>query len=362
MRRFLLTLAFLLAATAACPAQFLSDTVTLAFVGDVMQHIAQLQDACKQGGEYDYSAYFKYVKPYFDQADFTVANMEFTCGVKPYTGYPCFSAPEALAAEARRSGIDLFETANNHICDKGLRGLDSTMAIYRRNGWDYTGIYQDTVSRFINDPAVYEIKGIRIAFINITYGTNGNRIPAPRVVNLLDTASVAASILRARERGAELIVALPHWGTEYRLKPDASQIRWERFLYSHGVDIIIGSHPHVVEPVVALTDSLSGEIRHITAYSLGNYISNMSIRYGRIGALAVVRVVKTHGTEKIEILQPEVHYLWCCKAGRLEKGWTTAPIEWLLSDGPDGPGKALDTSEKAKISLEWNLLRKELGI
>ena len=360
MRRLLLSIAILLSASAACNAQFLSDTVTVAFIGDVMQHVGQLQSALKDGGDstYDYSGYFKYLKPYFDSADFTVANMEFTCGVVPYTGYPCFSAPESLAAEARRSGIDLFETANNHICDKGSRGLDSTISIYSRNGWDYTGIYRNGVEEYVNDPAIYEIKGIRIAFINMTYGTNGNRVPEPYSVNLLDSADVAADIRRAKERDADLIVALPHWGIEYKTSPCDSQKKWEKFLYSHGVDIIIGSHPHVVEPVVASVDSASGKIRHITAYSLGNCISNMSIRYGRIGALAVIRIAKMHGTGEMEILQPEVHYLWCCKPGRLEKGFTVAPIEWLLSKDCKG----LDSAERQKVKGEWTQLQKEIKI
>ena len=233
-----------------------------------------------------------------------ISPMEFTCGVTPYTGYPCFSAPVSLAAEARRSGIDLFETANNHICDKGSRGLDSTISIYSRNGWDYTGIYRNDVEEYVNDPAIYELKGVRIAFINMTYGTNGNKIPEPYSVNLLDTADVAASIRRAQDRDAELIVALPHWGTEYKTSPSDSQKRWEKFLYSHGVDIIIGSHPHVVEPIVALTDPASGKIKHITAFSLGNYISNMSIKYGRIGALAMIRIVKVHELAKDMAVPP----------------------------------------------------------
>lgn len=360
MRRLLLSISILLSSSAVCHAQFLSDTVTVAFIGDVMQHIGQLQSALKDGGDstYDYTDYFKYLKKYFDAADFTVANMEFTCGVTPYTGYPCFSAPVSLAEEARRSGIDLFETANNHICDKGRRGLDSTISIYSRNGWDYTGIYRNNVEKYVDDPAIYELKGVRIAFINMTYGTNGNKVPEPYSVNLLDTADVTASIRRAQDRDAELIVALPHWGTEYKTSPSESQKRWEKFLYSHGVDIIIGSHPHVVEPIVALTDSESGKIEHITAYSLGNYISNMSIKYGRIGALAMIRIVKVHGTGAIEILQPEVHYLWCCKPGRLEKGFTVAPIEWLLSDDCKG----LDRTERLKVKSEWAQLQKEIEI
>lgn len=359
MRRLLLTSAALVCASISCGAQFLpGDTVTLVFAGDIMQHTAQTASALKCGGDsvYDYTSYFRYIRPIIDSADFAAANMEFTVGVRPYTGYPCFSAPEELAAEVSRCGFDLFETANNHICDKGRAGLDSTMAIYERNGWDYTGVYRDGLSEMLDNPYFAEICGLRVAFVNFTYGTNGNRIPAGYLVNVTDTARVAAALGRAREGGAELVVALPHWGTEYSLSPDASQKKWQAFLYSHGADLIIGSHPHVVQPTVTLKDSISGKINHITVFSLGNLISNMSARYTRIGSLAVIRVVKPRNGGEIEILEPEIHYLWCCKAGRLDEGFTTAPTEYLLGEGAE----RLATGEKARIDDELKGLRSKI--
>jgi poly-gamma-glutamate synthesis protein (capsule biosynthesis protein) len=332
----------------------------MVFVGDIMQHTSQLENALECGGDssYDYSSYFKYTRPYLESADIAVANMEFTVGVRPYTGYPCFSAPESLAAEASKNGIGLFLTANNHICDKGRKGLDSTMAIYGRNGWKYTGIYPDSSSERINNPEIIDIKGIKVAFINFTFGTNGNRIPDGYVVNVADTASIAAALKRAAEDSADMIVALPHWGTEYSTSPCKVQTALEKFLYSHGVDIIIGSHPHVVEPVSVSRDSLTGSIKHITFFSLGNFISNMSAKYTRIGALAIVKVVKWDNGGGIEILQPEVHYLWCCKAGKLEKGYTVAPISYLLENCKS----ILPEEEYFKIESEWEQLGKELNL
>ena len=215
-----------LAGIAACLAARAqsADTVRLAFIGDVMSHHPQVTAALRAGADpaadssYDYSDCFKYVRPFFDSADFVVANMEFPVGVRPYTGYPQFSAPPAAAYETLRSGVDLFLAANNHICDKGLAGMDSTYTIYSRMGVPFTGFYRSEGEELEKYPLTVSVKGIRIAIINFTYGTNGLPVPAPYRVSTMDTASVRAAVERAREQKADYIIAMPHWGEEYQLK------------------------------------------------------------------------------------------------------------------------------------------------
>ena len=181
MLKFFRKLSLLWFALSACPAVqgAQPDTVRIVFIGDVMSHGPQLTAALRRGGDrsnpadFDYSACFRHVRDRFDRADFVVANMEFPVGVVPYSGYPLFSAPQSLAREARRSGIGLFLAANNHICDKGRAGLDSTYAVYSRLDVPFTGFYRSEGEEFENNPLIINIKGIDVAFINFTYGTNG---------------------------------------------------------------------------------------------------------------------------------------------------------------------------------------------
>ena len=249
------------------------DTLSILFMGDVMQHRQQLHSALIPGTDstlsssYDYSSYFAHVQHFIDEADFTVANMEFCLGGPPYTGYPSFSAPEALAEEAAEAGIDLFLCANNHICDKGRRGLVSSLEKYGKIGVPVTGVYRDSLDEQKHNPYIAELGGVRVAFINFTYGTNGIRVPEPFIVNMMDKEKVREAFVRAREMEADIIIALPHWGQEYTTVPDSRQREWAEFLLECGADAVIGSHPHVIQPV-----------EFPVAYSMGNFISNMSLR------------------------------------------------------------------------------------
>lgn len=303
------------------------DTISLAFVGDIMQHRRQLVCARAKGGDtlssksYDYSSYFKYTKDILSQADFAVANMEFVCGEPPFTGYPSFSAPTSLAEAASDAGIDLFLCANNHIFDKGQKGYERTVRTYNDLGVPYTGVYRSREDQDTLYPYMADIKGVKCAFINFTYGTN--LAASKAVVSRMDSLSVMKAISNARRGEADIIIALPHWGVEYSVAESPQQRKWEEFLYRQGVDLIIGGHPHVVQPVNVIEDE-NGDIEHITAYSLGNYISNMSAKNTQIGFIFVVNISK--GDRGCKILSGEAIWLWCARGGRFEANYTTFPI------------------------------------
>ena len=328
------------------------DTARIVFIGDVMSHGPQAAAALRAGGDrndpadYDYSACFRHVQPYFDAADYVVANLEFPCGVKPYSGYPFFSAPQSLAVEARRCGIDLFLTANNHICDKGRIGMDSTYVVYSRLGVPFTGFYRSEGEEYQTNPMLVNIRGIEVAFINFTYGTNGN----PYRVNLLDSTHVKEVITRAKDRGAELIVALPHWGEEYHQTPSREQQRWTEMLLRCGVDAIVGAHPHVVQPV-------RFEPPHAVAWSLGNFISNQSDIFTQIGMIFELVVVRDR-QGKVSIAEANPTYTWCSRRRMLEQNYTVIPIlEWL------GRREAwLDKSDYDKMSREWDAFKLKFGL
>ena len=331
------------------------DTIRIIFIGDVMSHGPQVTAALRHGGnrndpaDFDYSSYFKHIRHRIDAADFAVANMEFPLGITPYSGYPRFSAPQSLAYEAQRSGIDLFLTANNHICDQGRAGIDSTYVVYSRMGIPFTGIYRSEGEEYENNPLIVNIRGIDVAFINFTYGTNGLPVPAPWRVNLQDSVHVKEVVARAKARNAGLIVVMPHWGEEYHLLPNASQQRWVEMLLRIGVDAVVGGHPHVVQPA-------SFEAPHAVAYSLGNYVSNQSDVNTQIEMLYEIDLVNDGGKAVIANAFPT--YLWCSRRNGLEKNYTVIPIlDWI-----GRRDEWLDKSDYDKMVREWEALRRKFDL
>lgn len=305
------------------------DTLSILFMGDVMQHSRQLQSAHIPGTDtlvassYDYSSYFTHIRPYIDSADLTVANMEFCLGGPPYTGYPSFSAPESIAEEAAEAGIGLFLCANNHICDRGRRGLASSFEKYSEIGVPITGIYRDSLSWMNDNPLITVIKGIKIAFVNFTYGTNGVRIPAPYIVNMMDRHSVRAAIERAREAEADIIIALPHWGEEYCTQASESQREWAEFLIGCGADAVIGSHPHVVQ-----------EVELPVVYSLGNFVSNMSRKDTELGLMFRIDIAVT-ALGWTFIAGGEAIPVWCSRGGGYQEEFTVLPVREFLNRGDE---------------------------
>jgi len=349
-RRNLLTL---LLGLALCQAAFAGrpDTVRIVFIGDVMSHGPQVSAALRHGGnpanpaDYDYSSYFQYVQPWFREADLVVANMEFPVGVLPYSGYPFFSAPPALPDEAQRSHVAVFLTANNHLCDRGKTGLDSTYARYSRMGIPFTGFYRSEGEEYENDPLILDIRGHRIALANFTYGTNGLPVPPPYRINRLDSTHIKEVLARGRARGAEYLIALPHWGEEYQLTPNASQRRWADLFFQAGADAIVGAHTHVVQPVETMADG-----RPI-AWSLGNFVSNQPFPYSQIGMLLSLTLVFDGEDIRVADLSPT--YLWCSRKHMLEKNYTVIPLlEWIGTRD-----RWLDPSEYDKMVREWTELK-----
>ena len=247
--------------------------VTLLFAGDIMGHTAQYQVAYNpETGEYDYSDCFRYVEPYVQGADFACGNLEVTLGGPPYSGYPCFSSPDALLYEVQNTGFDLLFTANNHVLDRGKSGLERTIMMLDSVSMPHAGSYVDSLSRDTSYPVIMDVKGLKVGFINATYGTNGIREKAPNVVNKLDTVQMTHDLERLAEMGADLKVAVLHWGIEYELWGNKSQLQCAKSLVDHGADLIIGGHPHVVQNADTLFSSSGKPV--VLYYSMGNFISN----------------------------------------------------------------------------------------
>lgn len=303
---------------------FVQDTLEICFMGDVMMHSAQIDNARRKDGSYDFSTYFQHIEDRISKADLAIANMEFTLGGEPYSGYPCFSAPDALADYCADCGFDLFLCANNHIFDTGSKGAERTLERYREleisKGIKFTGLAGNETEYSRNFPLMIRRKGISLALVNFTYGTNiGGSAKWPKVNYEADKRAISEALSKAMEADCDYAVALPHWGQEYKLQHSDSQEKTAKWLISEGTDMIIGAHPHVVQDMQMIEGSP-------VVYSLGNAVSNMSAANTQIELMATVRIAR-HGNGDLEMLPLEFTYLWCSRPGGYCSSYTVLPIK-----------------------------------
>ena len=269
---------------------FAQERITLLFVGDLMQHDAQIK-AAKTADGYDYTDCFKHVKEEITQADIAVANLEVTLGGKPYRGYPSFSAPDEFLHAVKDAGFDVLLTGNNHCLDRGSRGLERTILMLDSLDFASAGTYINEEQRRERYPLLVEKNGFRIVFLNYTYGTNGLEPVLPRIVNYIDKEKMKEDIAVARRMRPDAIIACMHWGIEYRLLPQKAEKDLADWLLAQGVDHVIGSHPHVLQPMEVKKD-VHTPAKHLVVYSLGNFISNMSKENTDGGAMVRLELIK----------------------------------------------------------------------
>ncbi len=281
-----------------------TDTLRLLFAGDIMGHAMQIKSAEVSPGVYDYRPCFRYISPTLEKADLVLGNLELTLpGPPPYSGYPMFRSPDALGAALREAGFDVLVTANNHSNDARGRGVVSTIETLRRLGFQQTGTFKNQRERDLFYPLMIYRNGFKLALLNYTYGTNGIPTDPPTIVNMLDTALMAADLAEARARKPHFIIAFVHWGTEYQTEENASQRQLAHFLIRQGADLIVGAHPHVVQPIKVETVVLpDGSKRSaVVAYSLGNFISNQQKIGTDGGILFGVELLHREGVPRAEV-------------------------------------------------------------
>ena len=289
----------------------------LLFVGDAMQHQAQLDRAKEIGGDcYDYSGCFTLIAPEVTAADYAVCNLEVPLGGGPsYTGYPCFSAPDSYAKALRDAGFDLFLTANNHCLDRRDRAARRTLIALDSLGVDHIGTFHDAAQREKLVPFIKDINGFKIGFLNYTYGTNGIEPHDGVEVALIERDRMADEIRKTREAGAEIVVVTIHWGIEYVLLQNKNQESLADFLVDQGVDLIIGGHPHVIQPMKVVRNEKEGK-DVLLVYSLGNFISNMKTADTRGGALVRPRCRNGPPGSTAESAFPQRRYRTAAGHGR----------------------------------------------
>lgn len=277
------------------PKSCAEHSCTIVFSGDFMQHTPQITAATLPDGGFDYVTPLNSIARVWRAADFAVVNLETTLAAKPpYTGYPMFRSPAAIAHALKQSGVTHVALANNHAMDAGSKGVESTLSALESAGVEYVGVRRATDA----DSIKYLSKGaLKIALLNYTYGTNGMPVPFGVALGLIDTTTIAKHVCAARADSATHVVVFFHWGNEYERRANEDQRSLAAWCRASGVDLVIGSHPHVVQQI----DREAGVV-----YSLGNFVSNQRERYKNSGISVRVTFLKGLDGARIEFLP---HYV-----------------------------------------------------
>ncbi|MGD0753422.1 MAG: CapA family protein [Bacteroidales bacterium] len=284
------------------------DKISLLFIGDIMGHDEQIWSAeNRETHLYNYDDVFKYIKPVIADADIAIANFEVTLAGPPYIGYPQFSSPADLAVACKNAGIDYLVTANNHAADRGKKGIISTINKLDSIGIPHTGTFLNSSSRDSLTPMMIHRNGTSIALLNYTFSTNGIIVPEPVVVNMIDKESITKDVKKAKDKKADIIILFLHWGTEYDTIPSKSQTDLAEYFQSIGVDMIIGSHPHVLQKMARIRNNVTGN-DDVIVYSLGNFVSNQ--RKPKTDGGSMVRVEITKNNDKYSISNAGYYLTW----------------------------------------------------
>ncbi len=282
-----------------------------AVAGDIMAHESQLHAAYDKACDcYDFKPVFATAAPLFQGADVAIANLETTLPGKHYSGYPAFGAPDALVDAVKSAGINLLTTANNHCLDKGKAAMIRTLKVLDEKGIPHLGTYAS--KKDYEDQRVFLLKqnGISVAMLNYTYGTNNIRTPKGVVVNRINKAQISRDIAAARGHNVDAVIVLFHFGQEYLNQPDAYQRKMVAHALASGADIVLGGHPHHVQPYELLRnkDHAGKETPQLVAYSVGNFISAQRERYTDGGMVLYFTLKKIQGAGGAAIDIADVHH------------------------------------------------------
>ena len=258
--------------------EFIPPTVQIVMVGDMLMHGRVMDSGKKDDGSYNFDHLFENVKDTIENADLALVNQETILGGTELglSGYPAFNSPYELGDSLVSAGFDVILHATNHTLDKGKTGVLNCMNFWDTNYPDinYLGINKSQEEQD-TDIFVYEQDGMKIAILNYTYGTNGIPTPSdmPYIVNYMNEEKIIQD-LKTAEEIADFTIVCPHWGTEYVLTATSSQKNWAEIFMENGADLVIGTHPHVIEPVEMITDENGNEM--LVYYSIGNFVNGTS--------------------------------------------------------------------------------------
>lgn len=312
---------FLLFFFSNCSTHFIRDlttpeekTVQVSAVGDIMVHSTQLTSAfdpkCKC---HNFHPVFKNIKEYLVSADIAFGNLETTLpgDSKLFAGYPQFGAPDELAHALKDAGFDILTTSNNHSVDTGRKGIDHTIDTLDSLGIRHLGTYKSIEEFEKNRILLYTKNGINFAFLSYSYSTNGIAIPKDKVVNIIDKDRIREDIQLARSKKPDVLIVAYHFGTEYARFPDKFQKEMVDFAFQEGADIILGGHPHVLQPYELdwIQDKYGERKQRLVIYSLGNFVSGQIKRYTNGGMIFNFKLTKKIQSGKTQISIQDVGYV-----------------------------------------------------
>lgn len=265
--------------------------VTVSAIGDVLIHSQLFKDARTGSESYNFKPMFATVKPLLSKSDLAIANQESIIGGTELgiSSYPLFNSPFEVADALKDAGIDIVSTANNHSLDKGEKGILNAIQHYEQIGLPYVGSFKNEADA--NTWRIQQVNGVKIGFLSYTYGTNGIPVPKnkPYLVNLIDEEKMKRD-LDTLNGQVDVTIVNMHWGEEYQSFPSDAQKQWAQLLVDHGADIIIGHHPHVLQPIEWL-EGKNGN-KSIVVYSLGNFLSGQKGDGKDIGGIFSIDVIK----------------------------------------------------------------------
>lgn len=318
-------------------------TINMTVTGDVLCHNTNFWDAYDASTDsYDFSYVFEDIEKYFSSADIVVGTIETSFAGKEagYSNYPTFNSPEELATDLKELGYDVMAMATNHCLDKGYKGLVSTIEELDKAGIKHIGTYKSEEDS--KEILIQDVKGIKMAFLNYTYGTNGIPIPAGKEysVNLIDKDKIKADIEKAKKLNADVICVNMHWGEEYRQTATQEQEELADFLFQNGVDLILGSHTHVLEPMEKRTVTLADGTKKdgFVIYSLGNFMSGQNANYTRQSVILDIQLTKKgkDNTISIDSVKYTPIYMYNIYAGKSMNRFKIMDIEEEIKKYDEG--------------------------
>lgn len=303
-----------------------SVTVTFSFVGDLMCHSTQFNYARQNDSTFNFKPVFREIKKYFDNSDVVIGNLEtvvFGDEIN-YSGYPVFNTPEDFLKGLNYAGFDILVTANNHIYDQRGNGVVNTLDFIQKNEMKSSGAYKTQTER--DSVKLFEKSGLKFAILSYTYAVNLYKIPKKNkfMVNLIDSKLIKSDIEKAKDQNADLIIVYFHFGSEYSRSENNYQKNIVEKAISYGADVIIGAHPHTLQPIEFYETNNANIDSGFVAYSLGNFVSNQRWRYSDGGTVLNFSVTKNISTNKSKLDAVRYLPIW------VFKGVTNRGLEYVV--------------------------------
>ena len=336
----------------------------LVAVGDIMMHGAQIKSGYNPTTKtYNYDHFFTEVKGVLSSGNWIIGNLETTLSGPEtgYTGYPLFNAPDTLADAIKKAGFNIISTTNNHSLDRGEKGVLKTLENVKKRGLITVGTAASLAEA--DKIVIVEKNNISMAILGYSYGTNGIPIPQGKnyLVSLIDAKKITQDITKARQAGVDIVTVVLHFGLEYQRQPNAEQKALVKQLVDAGADIILGSHPHVVQPyqIIEQTGKSGKPKKAVVIYSMGNFISNQREKYRDLGVIFKVNFLKHFPDETIEIKTVKAIPTWVHRYSQGGKyQFRVLPIEQVLKSPKD---PLLSTSDYQQLEIDLKNMNRHLN-